>query len=155
MNFANQNGVPVGQLSSVAIDKNGFITASYSNGQTQKLYQIPLAQFTNPDQLTPLSSNVYEQSEASGVVNLAQAGNGGAGTIASSSLEASNVELANELTTMIIAQRSYEANAPRLFRLRIPCFRIAEPDHPVRHQLILTVFACPYPRFGECGASWL
>ncbi len=110
VNFVNQNGVPVGDLTGVAIDQNGFVTASYSNGQTQKLYKIPLAEFTDPNALASLSSNVYSQTEQSGVVNLSQAGVGGAGTISSSSLEASNVELADQLTTMIIAQRSYEAN---------------------------------------------
>lgn len=110
VNYANQNGAPVGELSSVSVDEEGFIIASYTNGETQKLYKIPLAKFSNPDELRELSGNVYGQTESSGAINLAQAGQSGAGTISSSSLEASNVELANELTEIIVAQRAYQAN---------------------------------------------
>ena len=89
----------------------GVVVASYSNGETQNLFQIPLADFANPDQLTSNTGNVFSQSAESGEFNLRQAGTSGVGKIASSSLEASNVELSAELTDMIIAQRSYQANA--------------------------------------------
>jgi flagellar hook protein FlgE len=110
VNFANQNGAPVGQLVSVAIDDTGTVIASYSNGQTQKLYQLPLASFANPDGLDALSGNVYSETNTSGEVNLREAGTNGTGTIVSASLEQSNVDLATQLTDMIVAQRSYEAN---------------------------------------------
>lgn len=110
VNSVNQNGAPVGDLTNVVIDEDGFITANYSNGQTQALYKIPLADFPNPDQLGSQTGNVFSQSANSGEVNLSEAGAGGAGTIAPASLEASNVELADQLTDMIIAQRSYQAN---------------------------------------------
>lgn len=109
VNFVNQNGAPVGDLTSVTIDEDGFITANYSNGQTQALYKIPLAGFPNPDQLSSLTGNVFAQSADSGEVNLSEAGVGGTGKIAPASLEASNVELAEQLTDMIVAQRSYQA----------------------------------------------
>jgi flagellar hook protein FlgE len=101
--FANQNGSAVGSLTAVSIDANGFITASFSNGETKKLYQIPLASFTSPDNLQAISGNVYAQSSASGQVALVTPGTNPVGTISSSSLEASNVELAQQLTDMIVA----------------------------------------------------
>ncbi|MFW0777613.1 MAG: flagellar hook-basal body complex protein [Rickettsiales bacterium] len=110
VNFVNQNGAPVGELSSVAIDENGFIIASYSNGETQRLFKIPLADFANPDQLLSTSGNVFAETSESGAVNLAEAGTSGVGEVVSSSLEQSNVELADQLTDMIVAQRAYQAN---------------------------------------------
>lgn len=109
VNFVNQNGAPVGDLTNVIIDEDGFITANYSNGQTQRLYKIPLGRFANPNQLSSITGNAYAQSANSGEVNLTEAGVGGSGTIAPASLEASNVELAEQLTDLIIAQRSYQA----------------------------------------------
>ncbi|MFM9891143.1 MAG: flagellar hook-basal body complex protein [Rickettsiales bacterium] len=110
VNFANQNGAPVGQLVSVAIDGQGILTASYSNGQTQRLFQLPLADFANPDGLDARSGNVYTQSQASGEVNLRVAGNNGVGTLVAAALEQSNVDLAAQLTDLIVAQRAYQAN---------------------------------------------
>ncbi len=106
----SQNGTPVGQLTGVSIDSSGNIIASYNNGQTQKLYKIPLAEFTDPDQLQSITGNAFAQSSASGEVNLKQAGQSGVGAISSGALEQSNVELANQLTDMIVAQRAYQAN---------------------------------------------
>lgn len=109
--FVNQNGAPVGQLSAISIDENGFITASYNNGETQRLYKIPLASFTDPNLLAAASGNSYAQSNGSGIVNLKQAGDSGVGSISAGALESSNVELASQLTDMIIAQRAYQANS--------------------------------------------
>ena len=110
VSFANQNGAPVGELTGVSIDEEGFVTASYSNGEAQRLFKIPLASFANPDALEAASGNVFTQTTSSGEVNLVEAGGSGSGKIASSSLEASNIDLADELTTMIVAQRAYQAN---------------------------------------------
>ncbi len=110
VNFANQNGAPVGDLTGVSITEEGYIVASYSNGQTQRLFRIPLADFANPNELTSSSGNVFAQSAISGEVNLRQPGSNGVGKIAASSLEQSNVELADQLTDMIVAQRAYQAN---------------------------------------------
>lgn len=108
--FANQNGAPVGQLVSVSITEEGVVVASYSNGETQDLFQLPVADFPNPDGLRAITGNVYAQSRDSGEVNLRVAGTNGTGTIVSSALEQSNVDLAEQLTDMIVAQRSYQAN---------------------------------------------
>jgi len=110
VHFVNPNGTPVGDLTSISIGSTGLVTASFSNGQTQNLYQIPLAIFSNPDRLLSQSGNVYSQTADSGQVSLDQAGSSSTGTISSSSLEQSNVELADQLTTMIVAQQAYEAN---------------------------------------------
>lgn len=110
INFANQNGAQVGELTGVSIDENGILAVSYSNGETQNLFQVALAKFANPDALQSISGNVFGQTSASGEVNLSQAGSSGVGKIASSSLESSNVELATQLTDMIVAQRAYQAN---------------------------------------------
>lgn len=108
--FINQNGAPVGELVAVTIDPEGFVIASYSNGETQNLYKLPVADFNNPDGLTPESGNVFSQTRDSGDVNLREAGTSGTGTITSSALEQSNVDLAEQLTDMIVAQRAYQAN---------------------------------------------
>lgn len=110
VNFANQNGAPVGQLVSVSIDDNGYVIASYSNGETQSLYKLPLADFANPNGLRPVSGNVFAQTRESGEQNLREAGTNGTGTIVGAALEQSNVDLAEQLTDMIVAQRSYQAN---------------------------------------------
>jgi flagellar hook protein FlgE len=108
--FVNQNGAPVGELVGVSIDEAGFVIVSYSNGESKALFQIPLADFVNPDGLQPQSGNVYSQTQDSGELNLRDAGTNGTGTVVSSSLEQSNVDLASELTDMIVAQRAYQAN---------------------------------------------
>jgi len=110
VSFVNQNGSPVGQLTGISIDDDGFITASYNNGQTSRLYKIPLASFTAANNLQSNSGNSFTQTNNSGVVNLKQAGQSGVGTLSAGSLENSNVELAGQLTDMIVAQRAYQAN---------------------------------------------
>ncbi|MEZ5930540.1 MAG: flagellar hook protein FlgE [Alphaproteobacteria bacterium] len=109
--FVNQNGADVGQLNGVSINDEGFVIASFSNGEQKKLYKLPIANFANPLALDPRSGNVYGETVASGTFNLREAGVGGAGTISPSSLEAANVDIADEFTKMIVTQRAYSANA--------------------------------------------
>ncbi len=109
--FVIQNGAEVGELNGVSFDEQGYVIASFTNGATQKLYKLPLATFANPLALDPRTGNVYAQTAASGEFNLRNAGEGGAGIVAPSSLEASNVDLADEFTKMIVTQRAYSANA--------------------------------------------
>ncbi|MGI9493604.1 MAG: flagellar hook protein FlgE [Geminicoccaceae bacterium] len=109
--FVNQNGAEVGQLNGVTIDEDGFVNASFSNGEQQKLYKLPIATFFNPLALEPKSGNVYGETTFSGAFNLRESGIGGAGQIAPSALEAANVDLADEFTKMIVTQRAYSANA--------------------------------------------
>lgn len=109
--FVQQNGAEVGELNGVSINDEGYVVASFTNGQERKLYQLPLATFANPAGLSPRSGNVFAQTDQSGEFNLRVAGRGGAGSLAPSALEAANVDLAEEFTKMIVTQRAYSANS--------------------------------------------
>lgn len=109
--FVNQNGSAVGELNGVTVDDEGYVVATFSNGATQRIYRLPVATFANPLALDPRTGNVYAQTSGSGEFNLREAGAGGAGSIVPSSLEAANVDLADEFTKMIVTQRAYSANA--------------------------------------------
>lgn len=109
-----QNGSPTGQLTGVSIDQNGFVIASFSNGQTQKMFQVPLANFTNPNGLQAISGDAYQATLASGPINPELAGTSGVGTFTPSALEQSNVDLSRQLTDLIVAQQAYGANSKLL-----------------------------------------
>ncbi len=98
-------------ISTVSIGKDGTVSAVYKNGVVKSLYQIPLGDVAAPDQLTSVSGNVYQISPESGPLTVSTANSGSLGAIDSSSLESSTVDIATELTNMITAQRSYEANS--------------------------------------------
>lgn len=108
--FVRQDGSSVGQLTGVTIDDDGFVVASYSNGEIKKLYKLPIADFSNPNGLQAITGNVFAQTLDSGDVYLREAGENGVGSIQSSALEQSNVDLAEQLTDMIVAQRAYQSN---------------------------------------------
>ncbi len=111
VNGLSQNGYAAGILTGIEIDDSGNIWASFSNGSLQKLGQIALARFPNEQGLTRLGDTLWRESNASGEKILNPPGVGGVGTIQSSALEASNVDLSKELVHLIIAQQSYQANA--------------------------------------------
>ncbi len=108
--FADQNGAGSGLLSSLEIDEEGFVIANFSNGQSRNVFKIPLASFPNANGLTPKAGNVFSSSDASGEFSLNQSGASGVGVVSVSALEGANVELADELTKMIVAQRAFQAN---------------------------------------------
>ena len=95
----------------IEISRDGIVYATYENGTRAPAYRIPLAHVTSADMLTPLAGNVYQPSSESGDVQIGFAQSGRLGSIFSNSLEQSTVDLANELTSMIDAQRSYSANS--------------------------------------------
>jgi flagellar hook protein FlgE len=107
----SQDGLGEGSYSSISIDTSGIVSINYTNGSTREIYQIPLAQFNSPDNLQRGSGGVYTATLASGPANLHLSGTNGVGTISSSSLEASDVDIASEFTTMIVSQQVYSANA--------------------------------------------
>lgn len=109
--YVSQNGAEVGTLNAVSIDEDGFVIGSFTNGEQRRLYRLALATFPNPAGLDPRSGNVYAATVSSGEFILRSPGEGGAGRLAPSSLESSNVDLADEFTKMIITQRAYSANA--------------------------------------------
>jgi flagellar hook protein FlgE len=100
-----------GSFSGVSIGTDGVVTANYSNGLAQKIFQVPVATFANPDGLTAVSGNAYIASQGSGTASINAAGAGGSGSIDSNSLEASTVDLATEFTNLITTQRAYEASS--------------------------------------------
>jgi flagellar hook protein FlgE len=109
--LVGQNGFPMGSLEKVSFDTAGVITGYYSNGLRKNLGQIALAIFNNPAGLMKVGQTLFEESNNSGVAMVGTANNGGRGTIAPANLEMSNVELAQEFTEMITAQRGFQANS--------------------------------------------
>ena len=109
VSYVNQDGAELGLRTGVSIDRDGYVVASFSNGLTRNLYKLPIATFTNVNGLEERSGNVYIQTQDSGAYNLREAGGSGAGQIAAATLEASNVDLADEFSKMIVTQRAYSA----------------------------------------------
>jgi flagellar hook protein FlgE len=107
----NQNGYSSGEYEGFAINGTGVIAASYSNGQTQNVGQLAIATISNEQGLVDLGSTEYQATAASGSAAVGVAGSGGRGTIAGSSLEASNVNISAEFSDLIVAQRAFEANS--------------------------------------------
>jgi flagellar hook protein FlgE len=105
------DGALFGSLTGVQIDGQGYVTAQFSNGLSQKIFKLPVATFTNPDGLNALSGNTYAVSANSGTAILGEATTGGAGSIQSKALEGSTVDLATEFTNLITTQRAYSASA--------------------------------------------
>jgi flagellar hook protein FlgE len=98
-------------IDSISISADGSIVATFGAGQTVSVGQLALAQFNNPKGLVKLGSNRYGESQAAGIPNVGVAGTGGRGTLIGSALEQSNVDIAQEFTQMILAQRGYQANS--------------------------------------------
>ncbi|UVK40772.1 flagellar hook protein FlgE [Mesorhizobium sp. AR10] len=108
---AEVNGNAPSTIEKIQIGQDGIIYAQYEDGSTKPLYKIPLADVQSPDRLTALPGNVYSQSSDSGAVRIGFANEGKLGSVVSGALENSNVDIAEELTNMIAAQRSYTANS--------------------------------------------
>ena len=105
------NGTAFGNLSEIAIDEKGFVTAIFDNGVTRQIAQVALATFPSADSLTQVTGNAYRVTNGSGTFNLKTAGTGGAGSIGASQLEASTVDLSAEFTGLITTQRAYSASS--------------------------------------------
>jgi flagellar hook protein FlgE len=106
-----QDGYTMGYLQNISIDPTGTITGSFTNGVTLTLGQIVLADFNNPSGLMRVGDNMYALSANSGEAVLAFAGAGSQSQITAGALEMSNVDLAQEFTNMITAQRGFQSNA--------------------------------------------
>ncbi len=105
------NGNSASSVSSVVIGANGTLSYQLANGSSVAAYEIPLANVASPDNLLPQTGNVYSANVLSGQPSVGTAGTGQLGTIQSSELEESTVDIATELTNMIVAQRGYQANS--------------------------------------------
>lgn len=108
---AGQNGAEAGTLTGVSITREGLVVASFSNGQSLEIYQIPLADFVNPNGLLAVTGTVYAQTQDAGDLSILAAGSGGAGFIEASTVEQSNVDLADEFAHLIVSQRAFQANS--------------------------------------------
>jgi len=108
---SNIDGSLFGALTGVTIDNDGFVTAQFSNGLSQRVFKIPVATFANPDGLAAVTGNAYTASIDSGTPTVGEANLGGAGLIQSKSLEGSTSDLATEFTNLITTQRAYSASA--------------------------------------------
>jgi flagellar hook protein FlgE len=106
-----QDGSAPGSVNGVSIESDGSITATFGAGQTVTIGKLAVANFNNPKGLLKLGGNRYGESQAAGQANVGTAGTGGRGTLIGSALELSNVDMAQEFTNMILAQRGYQANS--------------------------------------------
>jgi len=108
---AAANGAPAGSLTTFTVSQSGEVLGIYSNGVTKVIGQVALALFTNPGGLMKVGGNAYLPTVNSGEPIIGPADSGGRGKIASGYLEMSNVDLAQEFTSMIMAQRGFQANS--------------------------------------------
>ncbi len=105
------DGYSSGSLTDYNVSSDGTIMGSFSNGRTAVLGQIALANFSNVQGLQRDGGNDYSATLASGAAVIGAPGSGGRGTLSGGSLELSNVDIAQEFSALIVAQRGYEANA--------------------------------------------
>ncbi len=106
-----KDGSPVGNLTSVEVDGDGFVHAIYDSGFTRTVYQVPLVDVPNPNGLIALSNQAYQISPDSGSFFLWDAGDGPTGDLVGFSREESTTDVAGELTQLIQTQRAYSSNA--------------------------------------------
>ncbi len=107
----SQDGAGMGILESFSLAPGGELIGVFSNGVQETLGQVALATFDNPPGLEKAGGSLYRTSNNSGVAAIGVPGEGGRGVLASGSLEMSNVDLAQEFTNLIIAQRGFQANS--------------------------------------------
>lgn len=111
VNDQQQNGFTTGRLSGIDVSNEGILFARYSNGQSQTLGQVSLANFNNTEGLAPVGETTWVETFESGQPIIGSPDSGTLGAIKASSVEESNVDLSGELVNLIIAQRNYQANA--------------------------------------------
>lgn len=111
INNATENGNAPSALDHIEISNDGILSAIYQDGTRVAKFLVPLATVASPDNLRPVDGNAFADTAASGSILVGNAKQGTFGSINSSRLENSTVDLGSELTTMIEAQRSYAANS--------------------------------------------
>lgn len=107
----SKDGSPVGNMTSVEVDANGFVHASFDTGVTRVIYQVPLVDLPNPNGMVALDRQTYLPSIDSGSFFLWDAGDGPTGDVVAFAREESTTDVAGELTDMIVTQRAYSSNA--------------------------------------------
>ncbi len=111
VNALSQDGYTAGQLLAVDVGDTGHVFARYSNGQSQVVAQVVLANFANTQGLKPIGNTSWVETFSSGSPVVSGPGTAGLGLLQSNALEESNVDLTAQLVRMIVAQRNFQANA--------------------------------------------
>lgn len=106
-----QDGFSSGVLTNVTVSSDGVITGYFSNGQNMDLYEIPVARFTSEDGLRREGGNLFSATEESGTMELGKAGTENYGQVLAYNIEGSNVDMAQEMVSMIINQRGFQSNS--------------------------------------------
>ena len=109
--LASQDGIASGTLQNFAVGLDGTVTGFFTNGRTSTIDTVQLAVFANSAGMVKIGTNQYREGAASGAAVIGNPSTGGRGTVVSGSLEMSNVDLAAEFSSMIIAERGFQANA--------------------------------------------
>lgn len=107
----SKNGTPVGNLTGVEVDQNGYVRATFDTGVKRVLYQVPLVDVTNINGLEALDDQAYRVTPESGTFFMWDAGDGPTGEIVGYAREESSTDVAGELTQLIQTQRAYSSNA--------------------------------------------
>ncbi|HEY0487229.1 MAG TPA: flagellar hook protein FlgE [Mycobacteriales bacterium] len=107
----SQDGAAVGSLQAFSLSPDGTLVGVFSNGLREDLGRIAMANFNNPPGLEKVGNTMFRATVNSGVAQLGTAGSGGRGSLAGGSLEMSNVDLSQEFTNLIVAQRGFQANS--------------------------------------------
>lgn len=111
VNVLSQDGFATGRLTGLDISESGVVSARFTNGQSQQLGKVALANFANPQGLRQLGETSWSETFASGDVLVGEAGTASFGLLQSGALEASNVDIAEQLIQLITAQRNFQANS--------------------------------------------
>jgi flagellar hook protein FlgE len=106
-----QNGSAAGMINNITVGADGTIRATFGAGQSVAVGQLAISAFNNPKGLSKQGGNRYCETESAGSPNTGVAGTGGRGTLIGAALEQSNVDIAQQFTQMILAQRGYQANS--------------------------------------------
>jgi flagellar hook protein FlgE len=110
VNSTSQNGFGAGSLVDIVVDENGTIDGLFSNGQRREVARVALATFAADDQLERAGTALFRETTASGQALVDSAATGARGSISAGTVETSNVDLTNELVTLIAYQRAFQAN---------------------------------------------
>ncbi|MFG6595001.1 flagellar hook protein FlgE [Sulfitobacter sp. 1A13368] len=107
----SDDGTETGSLERAEMSDSGILYGVFDNGQRRALFQVPLANVANPDQMRSVDGNAYVATRDSGAVSIGNPMLNGLGSINSGALEGSNVDIAEELTDLIQTQRAYSSSA--------------------------------------------
>ncbi|MCW2243909.1 flagellar hook-basal body complex protein [Azospirillum canadense] len=105
-----QDGASRGQYKEVVYGDNGDVIVNYDNGRSRVIGRIPVVTFNNPNALQREAGGVYIETDEGGRPNFNDPDTNGAGAVVANSVEASNVDIADEFTKLIVTQRTYSAN---------------------------------------------